>query len=278
MKLTNKFNIPEAIYKTILEDIYDPDPTRIGVTTLCGPPMIRKLKLQHWDEITEDVADRLWALLGTAIHYVLKGQTDNAFTEQRLEHDHESGLKIVRYTDRFKDGKIEDFKVTSVWSFIYGTKPEWINELNVDAWMWRRHGFNVRELWINAILRDWSKNKRGDDNYPSIPFQKVQLPLWDKDVQGDYIDCRIEAHLDPQPCTPEEMWEKPTTYAVKKEGRKSALRVLPTMEDAEKWMLELKESDQKKCSIETRNGERVRCKDYCLVSDFCPHNIYKNPI
>ena len=275
MNLTNKYGIPEAIYKTILEDIYDPNPKRIGATTLCGPTMIRKLKLEHWDELVEDAADRMWALLGTAVHYVFQKQTDNAFTEQRLEYDHESGLKIVRYTDRFKGGKIEDFKVTSVWSCMRGIKPEWINELNVDAWMWREHGFEVRELWINAVLRDWSKGKIYEDNYPRIPFQKIRIPLWDKDVQMDYIDCRIQAHLNPQPCTPEEMWEKPTTYAVKKVGRKSAMRVLPTRDDAERWMLELKEADQKKCSIEKRTGERIRCKDYCLVSEFCPHNIYR---
>ena len=58
---------------------------------------------------------------------------------------------------------------------------------------------------------------------------------------------------------------KDTTYAVKKHGRKTAVRVFKTIEEA----VELaKEKDH---YVETRPGEPTRCVgNYCGVADYCP--------
>ena len=72
-------------------------------------------------------------------------------------------------------------------------------------------------------------------------------------------------------CTAEERWERPIKYAVKKEGRKSALRVLDSLKDAENYMAEKKLFA--KHFVETRQGESVRCESYCAVQPFC--NQYK---
>ena len=51
-----------------------------------------------------------------------------------------------------------------------------------------------------------------------------------------------------------------------KKGRKSALRVLETQELADEY---IDGHDDKNLTIEFLQGEAIRCKDYCDVSEFC---------
>ena len=62
-----------------------------------------------------------------------------------------------------------------------------------------------------------------------------------------------------------------------KEGRKSAVRVLDTEDEAIVYLSgnKIKEVDKKKCQIVERVGEAIRCKAYCLVRDICKYNSYK---
>jgi hypothetical protein len=69
-------------------------------------------------------------------------------------------------------------------------------------------------------------------------------------------------------CSPDEMWEKPSTWAIKKEGGVRAKSVHSTKEEAEVNLT-------KGYFIEHRPGERTRCKSYCQVSKFCSqHQTY----
>jgi hypothetical protein len=61
------------------------------------------------------------------------------------------------------------------------------------------------------------------------------------------------------------MWEKPTTYAVKKVGNKRATNVFNTKEEADVKMEDL----GKGYEVEIRKGERTRCESYCLVNNWC---------
>ena len=84
MKLTNKHNLPEAIYNAVKNDPYRKQ-GHITVTTLINPPRIRALEQRHADELEEDVSDRLWSLLGQAVHVVLeRAGADNVLQEERL--------------------------------------------------------------------------------------------------------------------------------------------------------------------------------------------------
>ena len=59
-----------------------------------------------------------------------------------------------------------------------------------------------------------------------------------------------------------------TTYAVKKEGRKTAIRVLETEEEAKELLATL--PPVAKGFIEIRKGEAVRCTgNYCGVAQWC---------
>jgi hypothetical protein len=61
------------------------------------------------------------------------------------------------------------------------------------------------------------------------------------------------------------MWEKATTYAVKKIGGIKARNVCATQEEAAGKIAEY----GKDYEIEVRPGERTRCANFCSVRDFC---------
>ena len=134
----------------------------------------------------------------------------------------------------------------------------------------------VTALKIVAIIRDWN---RRDSNtragYPAAPVAIIDIPLWSFERREEYVRERIHAHsealfavetgADIPPCTPEECWEKPTVYAVKKEGAVRAKIVCASKDEAED---ELQKAG-KGYFIETRPGERTRCANYCQVSQWC---------
>jgi hypothetical protein len=66
---TNKYNLPQSFVNAVKVDNHV---TRgdISVTTLIDAPRIRQLKRKH--QIVEDVSDRVFALMGTAVHHVLE--------------------------------------------------------------------------------------------------------------------------------------------------------------------------------------------------------------
>ena len=72
------------------------------------------------------------------------------------------------------------------------------------------------------------------------------------------------------PCSEEERWAKPATYAVMKEGRKTALKVCSTQEEANEYA----KSAGSGYYVEVREGKSPRCEDYCLCAPFC--NFYKS--
>jgi hypothetical protein len=187
---------------------------------------------------------------------------------------------------------IVDYKVTSVWSVIYG-KTEWENQLNCYAYLVNdKNAFNksnVTNLKICAILRDWSRREaERKPDYPQAPIVFVDIPLWDHEKASKYIIDRMALHQEAQIladvhgdlglCSNEEMWKKDDTWAVKKKGQKRALRVLDSEEEAIKyidWHNETDKAYTKKTDleIEFRGGEYTRCGNYCSVADFC--NQYK---
>lgn len=275
MNLTNNFNLPESIYRAIAKDIY----VKVGnysATGLIKPPQMVALESRYADKITEDASDGLWRLLGEAVHYVLeKGNHAQSIVEARLKiqiGDIVVSCKPDLY--HIEEKSIDDYKVTSAYSFILGDKPEWTQQLNINAAIYRENGFPVERLRIFAILRDFMRSKTlSDADYPRIPFQEVEIPMWPHGDAIKFIADRVNLHEAAKslpdealmPCTDAERWMRPTTYAVMKEGRKSAVRVLDTMAEAEKYMADL----DNKHSIVERKGEAIRCAGYCNAAPFC---------
>jgi len=280
MKLTNKFNLPQSIVNAVSNDPYDNKGT-LSVTTLLKSPYQRTLEVKHKDEIVEDVADRIYSLLGQSVHHILeRAGSDEDLVEERFFATVD-GEAISGQLDLLEaDGTLCDFKVTSVWAIIAALKEgkmEWERQLNMLAWLAKQAGHNVEKLRIVAIARDWSpsKAKQGGDSYPQR-VEAIEFPLWEEDRQLRYIKSRIFAHLDPapKPCSDEDRWAKPDTFAVMKKGGKRAARVLQSMDEANAW---IKERELSGVFVEERKGQNTKCESYCSVAPFCPHFAILSP-
>ena len=156
-------------------------------------------------------------------------------------------------------------------------KKEWEEQLNIYAWLVERVKQQpVVSLKIIAIIRDWSRrDAETKHGYPATPVATLDIKLWPMEEREAFIRQRISAHSEARfaadtgttlpPCTPAEMWEKETVYALKKEGAVRAKSLHKTLEEAEEAL----DKAGKGFFIETREGERTRCKYYCPVSSYC---------
>jgi len=270
-KWTNRHNIDPAIAQAVMNDDYELVGD-ISVTGLIRPPQIAALEVQHEDEIEQDVSDGLWRLLGQSMHQVLQtGRLAGAIQEKRLVVE-VNGWKVSGAFDIYYDDSntIKDFKVTSVWSYIFGGRAEWQAQVNLYAYLAEQNGIQVDELKIVMLLRDWNKSGlQGNVDYPPIPFVEVGISKWPSEFTQRFLEERVTLHQSARegtypPCTDEERWAQPETWAVQKVGAKRAWRVFKSMEDAVNLA-----GKAKGYTVEHRPGKNVRCAGYCPVARFC---------
>jgi len=280
MKLTNKHNIPQTFVNILQRPTYTKGKAHLSVTQLINSPKIVALTKVFEDEIEQDVADMVWSIFGTAVHKVLEhGKDENHRIEERL-HASIDGWDISGAIDLQiiqADGiAIRDYKTTSAWA-VMNEKAEWEQQLNIYAWLVETvKKTKVTDVGIVAIIRDWSRRDAANkEGYPEAPIKELPIKLWSYEERQRFVQDRISKHSEcefametdqPMPlCTEEEMWEKPTSWAVKKTGGLRAKSVHYTQEDAEDAL----EKAGKGYEIEVRPGERVRCANFCPVKHRC---------
>ena len=70
-----------------------------SVTEIINPTRIVTLTRRFWDELEEDVVDRIYTVLGSAVHNVIEranNENEQRFlTEMRLYHTYEKWLSII---------------------------------------------------------------------------------------------------------------------------------------------------------------------------------------
>jgi hypothetical protein len=290
MKITNRFNLPDAFYNFARNDKYSRGKADISVTTLIDSPRVRLMRDKYNDQLETDASDMIWALFGTAVHHVLESANDPSHVtmEERLY------AEVVGWTlsgaldhqEVLPDGTVQitDYKVTSVWSVILG-KEEWVKQQNCYAWLVENSnaGTNrqkkVSNIRICAVLRDWQRKKAEfDSDYPQAPVVIIDLPLWSAEERETYIQDRILMHQEAQAeydlydrmalCSEEEQWAKPAKWAVHKLAGKRALKLCDSLDEAKEYIEAQDGKD--KLEIQFRAGERTRCAgNYCNVAEFC---------
>lgn len=267
--LTNKLNLPKSVVLAVQNDPYTRGKSDISVTQLITPPYQRKLK--ETVEQVEDVAERLFSLYGQIGHGILEraGLTAGLDVEQRLFAEIH-GWTVSGQYDLFEDGVLMDYKFTSFWS-VKGSEPkkEWVEQLNLLRVLAIRNGMDVQALRIIALLRDHSMTQaKRDSEYPQLPIATVDIPVWDLVDAEEFMLDRIRAHQDPEPppCSDVERWMTPPVFALKKQGRKTAIKLYDVREEADA----ASEAGGKDHFVEFRPGEYRRCADYCNVSHGCP--------
>jgi len=238
---------------------------------------MRQLEIDNFDKIETDISDHIYAAMGSALHKVLEESPDNALRENELSCI-VNGVNLVGHYDRMAiashqggvSGILQDWKQASIYEYIYGVKDEKIQQLNMYAYLARNNGYNISGLEIIFIYRDWSKRKaRITKNYPKKQTEIIQIELWTSEKQEAFIIELIEKTSCKDICTPKDRWQTQNKYAVMREGRKSAIRVVDTEEEAQKIKVDQKQPE--KCYVEERPGEDIRCIDYCQVNNFCKY-------
>lgn len=279
MKITNKLKLPSAFVAAVDTARHNKKDS-LSATTLNKGTKEIILTDRHWDELTDDVADRVWALWGTAVHSIFEKQNDSTFKEESFS---------VKVLNKFVTGKVDcydlenevlvDWKTASVWKVQFNDFKDWEQQGLTYAWLMKKNGLNVKKCRFIALLKDHSKSKaKTDSEYPQSPVYIYEFPVTEEKLKmtGERILHKIaevqaaeklpDEVLDP--CSEEERWATPEKWALMKEGRKSAIRLFDSEAEAKAAMTDPKNY------IEHRMGQSRKCEDYCPCKEFC--SFYKS--
>lgn len=167
--ITNRLGLPAALVAAISNDPYDNGHT-VSVTGLIKPTQASALLRSHGSEITEDAADRIWALIGQVGHSIIErasgGLGPNVITERRYcmelpqyragdfirNHPNpDSPLIVSGAVDviETETKTVFDFKLTSGWAVISGReaggKSDWCTQLSLLAMLAREGRYMERQ-------------------------------------------------------------------------------------------------------------------------------------
>lgn len=268
-RLTNVHGLPQSIVAAVTADPYVGGGD-ISATKLIDAPQVVNLGRQHHDKIEVDVSERVWSLLGQAVHTILERaglRQEGMIAEQRLFAE-VMGWQVSGQFDvmDLESKKISDYKVTTVYKAKGNDK--WTQQLNVLRWLAHQNGNPVEELEIVAIFRDWRKTEaERNADYPRAAIQTIPVPVWDLQDAQDFIEERVALHQASRNgqsvlCTDEDRWYSGNKWAIIKPGNTRALKVYDSEPDAG----QVPEGYR----VERRPGEYKRCMHYCDVAPFCP--------
>jgi hypothetical protein len=282
MIITNKQGLPAPYVALLARDFYTKGASQYSVTELMSPPKIRRMREQYDEEIEIDATDLIASQLGTFMHGKLEGKVIEGYlNEERIFHSID-GITIsgqIDIQEQTDDGiVIVDYKFVKAWSIqqhLAGKKDEWNIQLNIYKWLVETvKKQKVCGLKVCATSKDWSARMVTQEHYPQAPAIMIDIPMWDSVTTETYVRKRLDMHRfakqahefgeELQPCTDEERWINETIYAVKREGRKTAIRVFKSIEEATEL------AEKEKGYVEERKGEPVRCAgNFCGVSKWC---------
>lgn len=264
-----------------------------SVTDLLKPPRVVQLDKRYRDVLNkrpitdEEIRSTIKSYVGTAVHdklakdlWSFNSQNPQVgYLIERKLMDKICDRRIVGKFDCFLNGALYDWKTTSVWKYIYKQYKDFEDQLNIYAYLIRECGMSVNILYVILWFTDWQiGNAINQQDYPSQPIEQVMIDkLWKLEVQREFLIHLIEKHKanedrldeDLDPCTKEERWDKPTTYAVTSPGAARAVRVLNTEDEANAYIANSNNKAKDKWFVECRPGKRVRCEDYCRCNEFC---------
>jgi hypothetical protein len=264
--------LPSA-FVNIAKEEHERKDKHYSVTEILNGTREILLKRRHWDELTEDVSDMIWAIWGSAVHKLLEEHDKESMTELKMKYEIRDGYYLTGQCDLYNVNQytIEDYKTASVWKIVNSDFEDWRKQGLMYAWLGVKNGYIVNEVKFYALLKDWSVSKaRYDKNYPqqaifTYSFKVdtaalreiedwVRLKFEDLIINEDTLDSELPV------CTEKERWTTPTKWAKMKEGRKRAVKLYDKKVEVEEPYY-----------IEERKGEDKKCESYCLVNGKCSY-------
>ena len=289
MKITNRLKLPQPLVDAVSSD-YQPTPYRYSATTLLKGDKEIILSRRHGDEITQDVSEMIWLIFGKSVHKICEEAegTEDQIKENRIEWQVGNGATVSGIFDLYdrKLAMVVDYKTASVNKVIFNDWSDYIAQLEIYAVLLRENGYECNSGEIIAFLKDWTKQKaRADHNYPQLPVYIKHVNMTEEDIERrkKWLIARTDNLLvsekmqddEIEPCQAHERWARPTTWAVMRDGRKTALRVFEDQNDAYDYLLDHNVGkDRDKLYVQERKGEDSKCVNYCQCSAFC--NYFKN--
>ena len=277
MKITNKQNLPAPLVALLSRNYYSKGASQYSVTEIMSPPKIRRLREQYDAEMEIDVTKMIASQLGTFMHGKLEAKEVEGYHNEERIFTEVDGVVISGAIDlqQVVEGGVViiDYKFVKAWSVKQG-KTDWETQLNIYKWLVESvKRVPVKGLQICAIIKDYAPYDTSE-GYPEAEAIMIDVPMWDAVKTEAYVRQRLEMHRharmahdfgeELQPCSDEERWMTETVYATKKEGRKSAIRLFKTIEEATEL------AEKEKGYVEIRKGEPKRCTgDFCGVSKWC---------
>ena len=281
MKVTNKLNMPAAFVNAVSTARHNAAGCFSATTLNKGAKEII-LTDRHFDEITVDAADSVWAVWGTAVHALLESQPDNNFHEESFKVPVSNSF-VTGQVDSYdmEHGVINDWKTASVWKVQFNDFKDWRAQGLTYAWLLQQSGLEVKKCRFVALLKDHSKTKaKTDSSYPQSPVFIYEFDVTAADMEEtaarilakvQEIESAYELDDDAiEPCSAEERWADGEKWAVMKNGRKTAVKVFDNQLDADAMAGEMGNAYY----VEHRPAISRKCGDYCNCKDFC--NFYKS--
>ena len=311
LEYTNKNNVSLALAVFLMYDNYEYDerPNAFSATGLIKP--LRQLILSKQNPAllkTVDIADLVSARMGSAIHkgcedawtdlenvkraLTVSGASEDAinnirinppfvkpdetpvYVEQRIEKEI-IGFFISGKYDLVLDGTLNDYKSTSVWTYIFDSFADsYIKQGSIYKWL-SPDKITSDYINISYIFTDWSSTRaREKKDYPQFKAITRKYALWSVEETENWIKNRVEALINlwdtPQEglpeCTEEELWATEAKYKHYKDSNSTRATnggTFTSMDDA------LKFQGQKGGGIiKTIPGEVKACR-YCPVVGIC---------
>ncbi|MCQ2589258.1 MAG: PD-(D/E)XK nuclease family protein [Treponema sp.] len=275
MVVTNEMGLPKAFELAVKTERHNKAGCYSATTLLHGAKETI-LSERHYEEMTTDVADNVWAIWGTAVHSIFEKVNDETFKEIELSAEVLHSTVTGRCDSYDMENEIlVDWKTASTWKVIYKDFEDWHKQGLIYAWLLNKQGLNVKKCQFIALLKDHSKSKaKIDPAYPQKPVFIYEYEVTEKDLEDieDFIYGKIEelenasklADDEIKECSCGERWATDEKWALMKNGRKSALKLFDTEEEAEKH-----KPIYKADYIEYRKGENKKCSEYCPCAEFC---------
>jgi Schitoviridae exonuclease len=306
----NQTGVPLSVAVYLATDHYDHIPNTISTTQLIKPVKQLILAKRVPKKMGRtDVLSFLKSRMGTSIHdgiekawtgesykkamaalgypeHVIKRIVVNpehdpkrgeipVYMEQRMFRDFMGKMLSGKY-DFIAEGRLEDFKSTSTFTWVHNTKTE-DYQLQGSIYRWLDQGKLITEdhMVVQFFFTDWMPGKaKADAKYPPRPTEHQLIPLLSLSDTEDYIAGKLNqieqlkdsAEADMPPCNEKELWRKEAVFKYYKDPnkRKRSTKNFDNVKEAHDRLVK----DGSVGVVVEIPGQVVACK-YCSAFAIC---------
>lgn len=261
---SNGTGVPLSVAVFLATDNYDYEPGVLSATSLIKP--IRQLVLAPRvpeEERTIDIISLYKSRLGTALHDAIErawltnyatamkalGYPEKIIDRvvvnpepglelpkdaipvymERRSYAELEGYKISGKFDFAAEGRLQDFKSTSVFTFTGGNKTQ-DYQLQGSIYRWLNQDILTDDhIAIQFLFTDWMPGRaKSEPNYPNRPVEEKLIPLLSLDDTEDFLRHKLrqfrqlkDAPEETLPrCNDQDLWRQPPVYKYYKNPQK----------------------------------------------------------